>query len=114
MKRFTPVAALCALTLSYATIARAGDHGNTLVSQAMRNDVIRACLKDARQPGYEIQSATTTVSVCFVSGEITRVDFFQDVRCNENGGSPCPKPAARLVASAEFGCNGELVSALCY
>ena len=112
MKRFTPVAAVCALALSFATITHAGDNNSNLMGQALSSNTIQACVAAAREPGYVIQSSTTTVSVCFVSGEIKRVDFYREIRCIPN--QPCPDAPIRLVASAEFGCNGELISAVCY
>ena len=109
MKKLIPVFALFALALT----ARAGD--TSLVAKALSNDTIKACVQAAKEPGYEIQSSVTVTGICFVSGQTSRVDFFKAMRCNDAGNNgPCPKPAAQLVASAEFGCDNELVSAMCY
>lgn len=83
-----------------------------LVAKALRDPALRACLKDARAPGYEINATATTVSICIVSGFIQRVDFTKDPRCRTN--QVCPKLPSLLVGSAEFGCEGELLGTTCY
>ena len=84
----------------------------TLVAKALRDPALRACLKDARAPHYEINATVTTVSICIVSGFIQRVDFTKDPRCR--GNQVCPKLPSLLVGSAEFGCEGELLGTTCY
>ena len=111
MKKLIPLFAL-------GLTARAGDTSG-LIGKAMSDSTINACVQAAKQPGYEIKASVsdtsaTTGAYCLIPETTYRVDFFKDMRCNENGGSPCPKPAAQLVASAEFGCGGALVVARCY
>jgi len=105
---------LCAAVLAVVCGGlRAGD--NALIAGALKDETVKACVQAAKEPGYEIVSQVSTVSICFVSGSVDQVSFYKVLRCNETGNNgPCPKPAAVLVATAEFGCAGELTSGMCY
>lgn len=109
---------LALATLCFAGLtARAND--NQLVSKALSDASIKACVQAAKEPGFDIVGQVTdttgTAGFCLSTEKSYRVDFFKVLRCNEAGNNgPCPKPAAVLVASAEFGCGGELTAAICY
>ena len=104
-----------ALAVVCASVRASDNNNNFLVASAMKNETVKACVQVAKEPGYEIVASVDTTSICFASGTINQVTFYKALRCNEAGNNgPCPKPAAILVATAEFGCAGELVTAICY
>ena len=106
MKKLIPIFALFVLSLT----ARAGD--TSLIGKAMSDNTINACVQAAKQPNTQILSSVDTTGICFVSGETKAVTFYAQLKCTGNG--TCPAAASVLVARAEFGCNGELVSAVCF
>jgi len=103
---------LPALLLIGATAVRAGGNDAAFIGKAMANADVRECVAAAREPGFEIASGVETVSVCFVSGEIRRVVFYKQIRCE--GTQVCPKVMATLVATVDLGCGGEAADAQCY
>ena len=98
------------LFLIGATAVRAGDE--SFIGKAMTDATVRECVAAAREPGFEIASGVDTVSVCFVTGEIRRVVFYKQMRCE--GTQVCPKVMATLVATVDIGCGGEVSDAQCY
>lgn len=98
------------LLLLGATAVRAGDE--SFIGKAMTDASVRECVAAAREPGFEIASGVETVSTCFVSGEVRRVVFYKQIRCE--GTQICPKVMATLVATVDIGCAGEVADAQCY
>ena len=103
---------LPALLLLGATAVRAGGNDASFLGKALTDETVRECVAAAREPGFEIASGVDTVSVCFVTGEIHRVVFYKQIRCE--GTQVCPKVMATLVATVDIGCAGEVSDAQCY
>lgn len=72
---------------------------------------ISQCLSAASGPGTEIDAAVETTAICFAGGDLKKVTFYSNPRCN--GNQVCSKRASIIVATVEFGCNGEITSAQC-
>ncbi|MEW5754817.1 MAG: Dickkopf N-terminal cysteine-rich domain-containing protein [Pseudomonadota bacterium] len=72
---------------------------------------VHTCLDKAREPGWEIVPSVHVVSACFAGGYITEVNFAKQIRCPKRG--PCPKAPSIIVATVQFGCDNEIMSASC-
>jgi hypothetical protein len=75
---------------------------------------VGSCIGAAHGGGPStIVSYVQTVSVCFVSGYLKQVSFYQvfGPPCHQE---PCPRPFVRLVATVDFGCDDEIVGSTCY
>jgi hypothetical protein len=94
------------LLLSVLSPAHAGD---TYLPRA-RNEM-KECLADAREPGWDVVGSTYVVSACFYTGFITEVDFYKTITCH--GNQVCPKIAAQLVATVQFGCDDQIMYGEC-
>lgn len=66
---------------------------------------VRECLADAREPGWDVVGQSYVVSAGFAGGFITEVDFYKTIACHKQ---PCPRPAAELVATVQFGCDDQI------
>ena len=114
MTKLFTLFALAALCLAGLT-ARAGDT-NALVGKAMTDATIKTCVQDARSPNTEILSGVTettgTAGFCLTNEKSYRVDFYKQYKCQPN--TYCIMAPTVIVASAEFGCGGELTAAICY
>lgn len=84
--------------------------GNWYVAQA-RNEV-RDCNRAADEANWKINAQETVVSSCFAGGFITQVDFYKEYDCKPN--RPCPRVAAFLVSSVQFGCDDDIIAAECF
>src|ERR1043166_2250819 len=63
------------------------------------------CLQPYRGSFYEISSSTSVTGICFVEGFTYRVSFYAGPNCK--GPGPCPAFPTVLVATVDFGCEGE-------
>ena len=108
MKKLIPVFALFALALT-SVAARAGD--NSLIGKALSDKTVSQCVQDARGANTQINASVDVTGICFVSGNTYRVTFTAQPNCKPN--EVCPY-FARLVATADLGCEGEVISAACY
>ncbi len=73
---------------------------------------VKDCIKQAREPGWDIDSSVQTVSACFAGGYITDVIFSKKPSCRPN--EICPLAPVILVASVQFGCDNAVISSQCY
>lgn len=92
--------------LSFVSFSQTAD--NALIGKA--KGVAHECLQNAPS-GWEIAGSTETIGICFVSGFITRVTLSAEFRCHSE---ICPKVAARLLATVDFDCEGNVISYTCY
>lgn len=97
---------ICALGISAASAQ--SNNNNDLVGKA--RGVAHECISDAQAQGLEVDANAETVGICFVDGFITRVTFYASFRCHQE---PCPKVMTRIVATVDFGCDGEVISNSC-
>ena len=105
----TAILALFALT---AVAARAGDEQG-LIGKVHALPEIRACIQDANTTIYQVSGMVTATGICKVSGETHRVDLIKSPFCNPSG-AICPAAPTVIIASVEFGCENEVLSAVCY
>ena len=83
---------------------------NYLIAKA-RNSV-KECIKSAKEPAWDIVSSVNVVSSCFAGGFITDVDFYKQLHCKVNDPF-CPRAIRTHVATVQFGCDNEVISAQC-
>jgi hypothetical protein len=86
--------------------------GATLTAQTNDNNLIGKargaaadCLNNYYSQGIAIAAGVETTGICFVSGELHKVNFYTTVRCHNE---PCPKPASVLVATVYFDCDNNV------
>ena len=70
------------------------------------------CLQPYHGGLYEITTSTDVTGICFVEGFTHRVSIYAGPKCNGNG--PCPTFPTVLVATVDFGCEGEIMNVICY
>jgi hypothetical protein len=70
------------------------------------------CLQPYRGSFYEISASTDVTGICFVEGFTYRVSFYAGPNCK--GPGPCPAFPTVLIATVDFGCEGEVLSVTCY
>jgi hypothetical protein len=70
------------------------------------------CLDAYRGGTYEITTSTDVTGICFVEGFTYRVSIYAGPKCNGKG--PCPTFPTVLVATVDFGCEGEILNVTCY
>ncbi|MFL5765072.1 MAG: hypothetical protein ACJ77K_14105 [Bacteroidia bacterium] len=70
------------------------------------------CLQPYRGSLYEISASTDVTGICFVEGFTYRVSFYAGPNCN--GPGPCPAFPTVLVATVDFGCEGEILNVTCH
>jgi|GEM_PF-6879942 len=109
MKKITAVLSVLCMLL-FLTTAKAQSNDNSLEGRA--RGAAHECLQPYHNGTYEITSSTDPVSICFVQGFIYRVSFYAGPKCNGQG--PCPAFPTRLVATVDFGCEGEILAVTCY
>jgi len=63
-------------------------------------------------PIYEVSSSIETLGICFVQGFIKRVTFYAGPACHGQG--PCPTFPTVIIATVDFGCEGEVTNVTCY
>lgn len=92
--------------LSFVSFSQSND--NSLIGKA--KGAAHECLQNAPS-GWQISGSTETIGICFVEGFITRVTLYAEFRCHSEN---CPKVAARLLATVDFDCEGNVISSTCY
>ena len=98
-------AAVCMIT--FASMAQSSsDQG--LIGRA--KGAAHECLQNAPTT-WEINGYAETLGICFVDGFITRVTLAASFRCHTE---VCPKIADRIIATVDFGCDGEIIGVTCY
>lgn len=97
------------LMCSTESMAQCGNNDNALIHKAIVAARANGCLP-CDISNLEIGGNVETISICFVSGFIKRVTLYSSPRCTH---PPCPKFPSRLVATVEFGCDGQVTSVVC-
>lgn len=75
---------------------------------------VGSCIGAAHGGGpSSIEAYVQNVSICFVSGYIKQVSFYEvsGPPCHQE---PCPRPFVRLIATVDFGCDDQIVGSTCY
>jgi len=110
--RFTILATLfvafISLTSFTANTNSTENFNNQLINKA--RNAAKSCIQNAREPHFEIVPSVNVVSACFADGFITEVTFYKVRKCTQ---TPCPRPAAELVAVVTLGCSNEVMSTVC-
>lgn len=113
MKTFAVAGMLAAVFMVFNTVSAQNSEGYYI---GKAHAEVGSCVGQAHGGGpSQIQASVYTTSICFVSGNTTRVDFYQvfGVPCNPSQ-NPCPRPFVRLVATVDFGCDDEVIGSVCY
>lgn len=100
------IALFAVVAFSFAASAQNAD--NALIGKA--KGVAHECLQN-KPAGWEVSASIETVGICFVEGFIQRVTFYAEYKCHAEN---CPKVAARLLATVDFDCEGNVISYNCY
>lgn len=99
---------LMALSLASVSFSQTSDNGLIGRARAAASD----CIQSANLPaGWEVAGNVETTGICFVSGDLKRVTFYATLRCSHE---PCPRPAAYLVATVDFDCDGNVLNVTCH
>ena len=83
-------------------LTSASAHAGPIVKEARAE--VKACIKDAKQPGNTIEFEVTTVSTCFVSGFIREVSFYAVSKFDGT---------EEWVATVQFDCDNNVTSGEC-
>jgi hypothetical protein len=109
MKKLIQTTAIVLFTVLCFTSAQA-QSDNSLEGRA--RGAAHECLQPYQGGTYEITSNTDVTGICFVEGFTHRVSFYAGPKCNGKG--PCPAFPTVLVATVDFGCEGEILNVTCY
>jgi hypothetical protein len=110
MKKLNFVLSVLLMCLCFTNVKAQATNDNALEGKA--RGAAHECL-DAYHSGiYEISSSTEVTGICFVEGFTYRVSFYAGPKCNGTG--PCPAFPTVLVATVDFGCEGEVFAVTCY
>lgn len=102
-------AALLLVAVSFGANAQS-NNDNALIGKA--RGAAHECLEGYNGSNLEIGAYVETVGICFVSGDLKRVRFYAGPKCN-NPNEPCPRFMSIIIATVDFGCDGEIVNVSC-
>ncbi len=96
---------------SFTSIDNGNGNENSLIGRA--HSEVAQCLAAAQVPGMRYEASVSVISSCFAGGFIRTVYFYQ-VPAQPCHQEPCPRPAVRLVASVQYGCDDDIIGSTCY
>jgi hypothetical protein len=108
MKKINAVLSVLCMLLFLTTARAQSTNENSLEGRA--RGAAHECLQQYNG-NYDITATTDVTGICFVQGFTYRVTFTARPKCS--GPGACPFFAV-LVASVDFGCEGELIGVTCY
>jgi hypothetical protein len=110
MKKINVVLSVLCMLLFLTTVKAQSTNPNALEGRA--RGAAHECLQPYHSGIYEITASTDVTGICFVQGFTYRVSFYAGPKCNGTG--PCPTFPTRLIATVDFGCEGEILAMNCY
>jgi hypothetical protein len=109
LKKTIAAVVLTLLTFTAVNAQAPGDDALIGKAHGAAHDCLQPYLSN---PIYEVGSSIETTGICFVEGFLKRVTFYAGPACH--GPGPCPAFATRIVATVDFGCEGEVIGVTCY
>ena len=99
------------ITFTIFAFAASAQSDNSLIGRA--RIAAKECLDVYNGNNFiDVGANVETVGICFVSGELKRVNFYAGPNCLPNN-KPCPSFATRLVATVDFDCEGNIIAVTC-
>lgn len=106
------IVALCLVALAVLAVAPTAQAAVNYEQLAIQAALQSGCIADRKDIVVQVE----TVSICFVTGAITKATVIHvpNSNCKDTPNRPCPKPAATIEAEVMFGCSDEVSSVVCF
>ena len=111
MKTLWTLVALTALTAAAPLAAAADGPGRAAIGRALSNPELNACVRAAREPGFQIRADVESLGSCPTGPDAAQVSFTKAPRCAP--GRVCAQYLI-LVGSAVVGCDRGVTEVTCF